>query len=263
MFTLHPLFAASLLVAALSAAAATYTVTRSEDPAPNGCAAGDCSLREALAAAVTTPAGDTIVLAAGEYTVTRGELSVVGEISIEGGGADDTRIVGNGNFDLLQMTPLGVLVLDGVMLSSQGAAVDVDSATATLRGVRFALRGERPDGKPTPSSEPVRQCDGYCGVAPKRFGAELPAMKPLKTRATSPPTAGTRLIRIHHADLSTSCQRLAWIARAGHSSRRLATIIAMLLPPPAAAGSVALMTLMTPMAANPPNSSTDTRTNPQ
>ncbi|MEO5625912.1 MAG: choice-of-anchor Q domain-containing protein [Dokdonella sp.] len=141
MSTLHRLFAASLLVAALPASAATYTVTRGDDPLPNGCTAGDCSLREALAAAVVTPAGDTIVLASGQYTVTRGELSVVGDVSIEGVGADDTRIVGNGNFNLLHVTPLGSLVLDGVMLSSQGAAVDVDSATAMLRGVRIAAGG--------------------------------------------------------------------------------------------------------------------------
>lgn len=141
MSTLHRLFAASLLVAALPASAATYTVTRGDDPAPNGCTAGDCSLREALAAAVATPAADTIVLGAGQYTITRGALSVVGEVSIEGVGADATRIVGSGNFDLLQVTPLGVLVLDGVMLSSQGVAVEVDSATATLRGVRVAVGG--------------------------------------------------------------------------------------------------------------------------
>lgn len=141
MSTSHRFFTAILLAAALPASAATYTVTRGDDPAPNACVAGDCSLREALAAAIATPAGDTIVLGAGQYTVTRGELSVVGEVSIDGAGADATRIVGSGNFNLLQVTPLGALVLDGVTLSSQGIAVDVDSATATLRGVRIAAGG--------------------------------------------------------------------------------------------------------------------------
>ncbi len=56
-----------------------------DDPMLNGCIAGDCSLREALNAAVVTPAGDGIVLGEGLYNVTRGALVVIGEATIHGG----------------------------------------------------------------------------------------------------------------------------------------------------------------------------------
>jgi hypothetical protein len=141
MSALHRSLAFGLLLVSLPAAAATYTVTRGDDPAPDGCVAGDCSLREALEAAVATPAGDTVVLGAGQYTVTRGALDVVGDVSIGGTGIDATRIVGNGDFDLLHVTPLAALVLDGVTLTSQRAAVEVDSGSATLRRVRVPAGG--------------------------------------------------------------------------------------------------------------------------
>jgi len=41
----------ALLPGAGPAQAAFYSVTRFDDPAPNGCNAGDCSLREAIIAA--------------------------------------------------------------------------------------------------------------------------------------------------------------------------------------------------------------------
>lgn len=45
--------------------ATTYTVTRSDDPAPNGCLVGDCSLREAIIDSNANPGADTIVFNAG------------------------------------------------------------------------------------------------------------------------------------------------------------------------------------------------------
>jgi CSLREA domain-containing protein len=54
-----------------SAIAATFTPTRTDDPAPNGCQKFDCSLREAVIAANATPASDTIVLDAARYALTR------------------------------------------------------------------------------------------------------------------------------------------------------------------------------------------------
>jgi hypothetical protein len=139
---------ACLATASPIALAATYTVTRGDDPAPDGCQPADCSLREALEAAVATPAGDTIVLATGQYTATRGTLVVVGDVTIDGSGADATRIVGAGAFDLLQVVPLGSLVLEGAELSSQDLAIDVDSAAATLRHVRVVAGGGVVSGFP-------------------------------------------------------------------------------------------------------------------
>ena len=141
MSILHRSFALGLLFASLPATAATYLVTRGDDPAPDGCLAGDCSLREALDAAVSTPGGDTVVLAAGQYTVTRGTLDAIGDVAVTGAGVDATRIVGNGAFDLVHVTPLAALVLDGVTLASQDAAIEIDSGGATLRRVRIAAGG--------------------------------------------------------------------------------------------------------------------------
>lgn len=51
--------------------AATFTVTRHDDPLPDACLPGDCSLREAAMAASAQADADTIVLAGGTYFVSR------------------------------------------------------------------------------------------------------------------------------------------------------------------------------------------------
>jgi predicted outer membrane repeat protein len=60
-----------LAVAALSGhvCAATFNVTRTDDPAPNGCAQNDCSLREAVIHANLTVQADVIMLPAGTYLI--------------------------------------------------------------------------------------------------------------------------------------------------------------------------------------------------
>ena len=55
------------LLGALPLAAATFTVTRFDDPAPATCSATSCSLREAVIAANATAVEDVIELAAGTY----------------------------------------------------------------------------------------------------------------------------------------------------------------------------------------------------
>lgn len=60
-----------LWAAVQSAHGATYIPTRFDDPAPNGCLVGDCSLREAVIAANATSAEDVIQLASGTYTLSR------------------------------------------------------------------------------------------------------------------------------------------------------------------------------------------------
>lgn len=67
---LAPAFLAAALASA-PAAAATWLVTRFDDPAPNGCTPLDCSLREAAMAASLSPNDDTIQLASGTYVLTR------------------------------------------------------------------------------------------------------------------------------------------------------------------------------------------------
>ena len=116
----------------------TFMVTRGDDPSPNGCLAGDCSLREALEAAVTTPAGDVVLLGAGLYNVTRGQLVVVGQVAIQGAGSASTSIVGAGAFDLMSVPALGALSLDGVTMSSQEETLIAEDSSAFLHDVTIS-----------------------------------------------------------------------------------------------------------------------------
>ena len=78
--------------------ATTYTVTRSDDPAPNGCLVGDCSLREAIIDSNANPGADTIVFNAGvnpTLTISSGgtfeNAAASGDLDIE----DSLTITGN------------------------------------------------------------------------------------------------------------------------------------------------------------------------
>lgn len=94
-----------LILACLSSAqAATFTVTRTDDPSPGDCTALDCSLREAVLAAELTAAADSVVLGVGTYALTRvapegstptgkdGPLRVKTPLTLTGAGATRTRI---------------------------------------------------------------------------------------------------------------------------------------------------------------------------
>ena len=91
----------SLLQSALPACAATFNVTRFDDPVPNGCLVNDCSLREAVIAANTLVGADNVVLGLGTYMLTqsaalidaeRDDLDVTGPLSITGLGSTQTLI---------------------------------------------------------------------------------------------------------------------------------------------------------------------------
>lgn len=85
--------------------AAAIVVTRFDDPAPNSCQPGDCSLREAIIAANATNGRDTIVLAPGTYTLSiagagedaaaAGDLDIAGDLTLTGAGAGLTTIDAN------------------------------------------------------------------------------------------------------------------------------------------------------------------------
>lgn len=85
------LLATTLSLAMASAHAATFNVTRFDDPVQDGCATNGCSLREALAAAAVAGT-DTVVLPAGDYVVT--EPLGTGAVTMEV--ADGTTLVGAG-----------------------------------------------------------------------------------------------------------------------------------------------------------------------
>lgn len=121
---------AALALAACSAGAQaeTFVVTRLDDPLPDACAPGDCSLREAMdAAGANDPfAGtDEIVLAAGTYTPIRGALAQVRQkLHVRGAGSTATRIaIAEDDVPLFVAGAGAELTLTGLGLSSTSATV--------------------------------------------------------------------------------------------------------------------------------------------
>ena len=106
---------AALFLFATGAQAATFTVTRFDDPAPGVCD-GDCSLREAIRAANSAAGPDTVVLPAGTFTLSRtglddvadvGDLDIQGSITIAGAGAQLSTINSNGLYRVFHIDPEG------------------------------------------------------------------------------------------------------------------------------------------------------------
>ncbi len=142
----------------VSAAAATFTVTRADDPAPNGCAANDCSLREAVLAANAGSGGDTIVLPAGHYRLgiaglgeqaaATGDLDLTKSVTITGAGArwtvvDAMRI--DRAFEVLGGATVLIsdMTITGGVTDDNGAGID---SAGTLTLVRDAVVGNRTTG---------------------------------------------------------------------------------------------------------------------
>lgn len=153
--SIHPrwvlVFACSVLLAVLPAAALDLTVTRFDDPRPNGCMVGNCSLREAIIDANAAAGADTITLAAGVYTLAipgsgedlaaKGDLDVTGDLVLNGAGRDVTIIQGNGAitgdrvFHLLDPLGAGIAVtfrelsvIGGSVLNESGGGILISSA---------------------------------------------------------------------------------------------------------------------------------------
>ena len=83
----------------------TVSVTRPDDPKPNGCLPGDCSLREAIIAANAAPGTDIIILPPGFYELAAsnidedeaafGDLDITSSLALSGAMPNTTKIVGN------------------------------------------------------------------------------------------------------------------------------------------------------------------------
>jgi CSLREA domain-containing protein len=82
-----------LLVLALPAGAAEFTVTRTDDPTPDGCAVNDCSLREAILAAASNNQEDIIKLPPGTYALVSGSGDNAGDLDIRGDGSVDLDLI--------------------------------------------------------------------------------------------------------------------------------------------------------------------------
>jgi hypothetical protein len=93
----------ALLALAGPAAANTFSVTTTADDV-GSCDPGDCSVREALAAADANPGADTVNIPAGHYVLTNGELftDVANDaLNIVGHSARDTTLDAAGNSRVL------------------------------------------------------------------------------------------------------------------------------------------------------------------
>jgi CSLREA domain-containing protein len=144
--------------------AAVFTVTRYDDPAPDGCAVGDCSLREAILTANKLASADKVKLNTGTYTLTRaippnipiipndvGGLTIRDRLTIEGNDEDTTIIDGNGLDTVIHVSPdnpgpveiSGVTVRNGKVvtnpagkkISNGGGIYSSANATLTLKNV--------------------------------------------------------------------------------------------------------------------------------
>lgn len=152
------LLAGAALCAPLQAS--VLVVTKTTDSADGACNA-DCSLREAIQAANATGTADTVILAAGTYTLTRagagenqaatGDLDVSSEIAVVGAGARATvidangldrafHVLGDGRLDLLGLT------IEGGAVTGNGGGIAVDTANGWLALRQVTVAGNQATG---------------------------------------------------------------------------------------------------------------------
>jgi predicted outer membrane repeat protein len=118
-----------LTVASPAAGATTYQVDKTTDAFGGGCTAApnDCSVRDAIANANSTP-GNTVMIPAGTYTLSlpgnddadaSGDLDPIESMNIVGAGAGTTTITANGIDRVLdfQANPSGVWTLSGLTVT--------------------------------------------------------------------------------------------------------------------------------------------------
>ena len=148
-----------------TAYAASYTVTRGDDPPPDGCNLGDCSLREAVIAANTNPGPDTITLPAdtyilsiagtGEDAAQTGDLDITESVDINGAGRDTTMIDANridSVFEVLtgSVTFSGVTIQRGYRTDAGddggGIRYDAEGGTLTIVNSKFFSNTGHSDG---------------------------------------------------------------------------------------------------------------------
>ncbi|HET7507225.1 MAG TPA: right-handed parallel beta-helix repeat-containing protein [Solirubrobacterales bacterium] len=117
----------ALLLFAGSASAATYTVTRNDDPVPGPCEPDDCSLREALMASNgTMTIDDVVVVPASDspYLIQYEELylPITDEVEVRGAGANTTVVQGDGKESIFAALATKVIV-SGLTITGGQAAI--------------------------------------------------------------------------------------------------------------------------------------------
>ncbi|HEX8050618.1 MAG TPA: hypothetical protein VF504_04050, partial [Solirubrobacterales bacterium] len=117
----------ALLLGAATASAQTYTVTRTDDPVPDSCEPGDCSLREALMAANgTTTVDDVVVLpaSAAPYLQQYENLPflISDETEVRGAAANQTVVKGDGLSTIFAVGPGIKATLTGLTITNGTSA---------------------------------------------------------------------------------------------------------------------------------------------
>jgi hypothetical protein len=138
---------ALLLCLAGSAAAQTYTVTRTDDPTPGPCEPTDCSLRNALGAANTTTTVDDVVVVPASsvpYILQYEELAlpIADEVEVRGAGADKTVIKGDGKESIFFVGPFKA-TLTGLTITGGTSAIQ-SNGELLVRGV--SIEGNKWNG---------------------------------------------------------------------------------------------------------------------
>ncbi len=135
---------------ALAIQAATFTVTRADDPLPDGCVPSDCSLREAVIAANASPGADLIQLPSATVLLTRsgaggaelGDLDVSGPLTIQGVEASLSIIDGTGAMRIFDLAPGSMVTLESLTLRNgqpgtgeggNGGCIQAQDAQLTLK----------------------------------------------------------------------------------------------------------------------------------
>lgn len=127
-----------LMLIAPPAMAATFTVTRADDPLTVQCIEGDCSLRGAVAAAAVTPEADLVLMPAGVFTLARSPLTVAGGVTIRGAGSTATSIVGSSGDVAITGGVLSELVIEGLRFATPAEqAISVTDGRLVLRDVEL------------------------------------------------------------------------------------------------------------------------------
>ena len=139
-----------------AAASATFTVTRTDDPAPDGCMPMDCSLREAVLAVDAGSGGDTISIPAGHYRLTipgpgedagaTGDLDLTKNVTIDGAGARQTVIDATGSdrvFDVFASAGIEGVTITGGLVAGDGGGIRSQGSTSLFQD---AIVDNRADG---------------------------------------------------------------------------------------------------------------------
>ncbi|HEX6229994.1 MAG TPA: choice-of-anchor Q domain-containing protein [Solirubrobacterales bacterium] len=130
---------AGLLLVVAPAQAVTYTVTRTDDPAPGPCLPADCSLREALNASNESTTVDDLVevpAATERYDVDLGGLPINDEVEVRGEGADRVILDAEGNSPVVSIGGgASAAVLVGLTITGGEDGGIQNNGTLTLRGV--------------------------------------------------------------------------------------------------------------------------------